>query len=197
MAAVNELSAIPFGALIGGPMTAAIEAQSKAALASVEFIRAVGFDNDGNIHNVVFKYKAGPEESDVQELQVPLLTIVPIPFLRIDNMDINFKASISQSTETSNSSSSVLEAGASVEAGASYLFAKAKMSASVSSKKDTSSTKDSRYAVEYTMDINVHAVQDDVPGGMAKVLNLLTESIDRNLQNQAGNGGNGNGNGDG
>ena len=71
MAAVNELSAIPFGALIGGPMTAAIEAQSKAALASVEFIRAVGFDNDGNIHNVVFKYKAGPEESDVQELQVP------------------------------------------------------------------------------------------------------------------------------
>ena len=198
MPVANELSAIPFGALIGGPMTAAIEAQSKAAMASVEFIRAVGFDDEDNVINVVFKYKSGPGDSDVQTLEVPLLTIVPIPFLRIDNMDINFKASISQSTETSDTSSSTLEKGASVKAGASYWFVKAEMNASVSSKKDTSSTKDSRYAVEYTMDINVHAVQDDIPGGMAKVLNLLNESIDRNLQQRPGNGNNGaNGNGNG
>jgi hypothetical protein len=32
------------------------------------------------------------------------------------------------------------------------------------------------------MDINVHAVQDDVPAGLAKVLNLLNESMDRKLQ---------------
>ena len=68
MAAVNELSAIPFGALIGGPMTAAIEAQSKAALASVEFIRAVGFDDDGYVHNVDFKYKAGPEDRNYRSV---------------------------------------------------------------------------------------------------------------------------------
>jgi hypothetical protein len=66
MSVVNELSAIPFGALIGGPMTAAIEAQSKAAMASVEFIRAVGFDEEGNELNVVFKYKSGPDEKYVQ-----------------------------------------------------------------------------------------------------------------------------------
>lgn len=188
MAVVNELSAIPFGALIGGPLTAAIEAQSKAALASVAFIRAVGFDSEGKVLNVVFKYKAGPEEDSVQELQVPLLTIVPIPFLRIDNMDINFKASLSQSAETQDKSSSVTEAGATVSAGAKYLFVNAQMSASVSSKKDTTSSRDSRYAVEYTMDINVHAVQDDMPGGMAKVLNLLTESIDRQLQTRTSGG---------
>jgi len=189
MAVVNELAAIPFGALIGGPMTAAIEAQSKAAMASVEFIRAVGFDADKNVQNVVFKYRSGPGPSDVQTLEVPLLTIIPIPFLRIDNMDIHFKASLSQSTETSDSTGSVTEAGASVSAEASYWLVKAKMNASVSSKKDTSSTRDSRYAVEYTMDINVHAVQDDVPGGMAKVLNLLTESIDRSLQARTDGGG--------
>lgn len=182
MAVVNELSAIPFGALIGGPMTAAIEAQSKAALASVDFIRAVGFDEDGNILNVVFKYKAGTEDDDVQELQVPLLTIVPIPFLRIDNMDINFKASLSQSTETTDQTTNVTEKEAKISAGAKYWFVNAQMSASVSSKKDTTSSRDSRYAVEYTMDINVHAVQDDIPSGMAKVLNLLSESIDRQLQ---------------
>ena len=187
MAAVNELSAIPFGALIGGPLSAAIEAQSKAALASVDFIRAVGFDSDGNVLNVVFKYKGAKDEQgqeSEQTLQVPLLTIVPIPFIRIDNMDIGFKASISQSTQTQDKSSSVSEASAGITAKASYLWASAQMNASVSSKKDTSSTRDSRYAVEYTMDINVHAVQDDMPGGMAKVLNLLTESIDRQLQSR-------------
>jgi len=185
VAVVNELSAIPFGALIGGPLSAAIEAQSKAALASVDFIRAVGFDSEDKVLNVVFKYKGGTNgEDSEQTLEVPLLTIVPIPFIRIDNMDIGFKASLSQSTQTQDKSSSVREASAGVTAKASYLWASAQFNASVSSKKDTSSTRDSRYAVEYTMDINVHAVQDDMPGGMAKVLNLLTESIDRQLQNR-------------
>jgi hypothetical protein len=56
------------------------------------------------------------------------------------------------------------------------------MSASISSKKDSSATRDSRYSVEYTMDINVHAVQDDIPAGLAKVLGLLNESMERQLQ---------------
>lgn len=184
MAAINALSAIPFGTLIGGPLNAAVEAQAKAAMTTVDFIRNVGFDKDGNVVNVVFKYKGGPAPTDMIELHVPLLTIVPIPFLRIDNMDINFKASISQSTETKEAEASSFGASATMTASAAYWFLKAEMSATVSSKKDTSSSRDSRYAVEYTMDINVHAVQDDVPGGLGKVLNLLTESIERNLPEQ-------------
>src|SRR5512143_3437479 len=113
MAVVNELAAIPFGTLIGGPLTAAIEAQAKAALSTVEFIRAVGFHSEddqknkkGDLVYVVFRYKNGASDDDLMELQVPLLTIVPIPFLRIENMDIHFKASLSQSTETKQTESS-------------------------------------------------------------------------------------------
>ena len=188
MAVVNELAAIPFGTLIGAPLTAAIEAQAKAALTTVEFIRAVGFKKDaqdkdtGDLVNITFNYRTGPKDSDLMSLEVPLLTIVPIPFLRIENMDIHFKASLSQSMETKDTVSSSLSSEAKVSGSARYWFFKADMSASVSSKKDSSSTRDSRYAVEYTMDINVHAVQDDVPGGLAKVLNLLNESVDRTLQ---------------
>jgi hypothetical protein len=181
MAVVNELAAIPFGYLIGAPLSAAIEAQAKAAMTTVEFIRAVGLTKEGEIINVKFLYKNGPEDTDLMELQVPLLTIVPIPFLRIENMDIHFKASLSQSMETSDKVSSSI--GASVTTGvSSSWFVKASLNATVSSKKDTSSTRDSRYAVEYTMDINVHAVQDDMPGGLAKILNLLNESMDHTLK---------------
>lgn len=177
MAAITkELSAIPFGALIGGPLTAAVEAQAKAAYSSVEFINAVGFKDDREVINVEFKYQGG-RGAGKQTLTVPLLTIVPIPFIRIDNMDIGFKASMSQSTGTEEKESKSLGASSKVSAGGKYFFVKASLDASVSSKKDSSSTKTSKYSVEYTIDINVHAVQDDMPAGMSKVLNILTDSI--------------------
>lgn len=185
MPAINELSAIPFGSLIGGPLIAAIEAQAKSAMTTVDFINAVGFygdENDKKVRNIAFSYRTGPNETDLAQLAVPILSIVPIPFLRIENMDIHFKASISQSMETKETESSATDAQAGFRAGGGWGPFKAEMNASVSSKKDSSSTRDSRYSVEYTMDINVHAVQDDIPAGLAKVLGLLGESMDRQLQ---------------
>ena len=180
MALEQRLASIPFGSLIGGPMNAAIQAQANAALSTVDFIKSVGFVKD-KVVNVVFKYGNGNAE---QTLEVPLLTIVPIPFIRIDDMNISFKASMSQSTESEESEKKSKEVSASLTAGASYWFAKAEMSASVSSKKDSSSTKNSKYAVEYTIDVDVHAVQDDMPAGMAKILNILATSIDNQQEIQ-------------
>jgi hypothetical protein len=66
------------------------------------------------------------------------------------------------------------------KASGNILIAKAsmEMNIGVSSKKDSSSTRDSKYSVEYTMDVAVKAGQDDMPAGMAKVLEMLNESID-------------------
>lgn len=179
----NRLKAIPFGALIGGPLNAAIRAQATAANSTVDFIKQIGFKDDGTVNNVTFTYGDG---SNQQTLVVPILTIVPIPFIRIDDMNIQFKASMSQSSETNESESKSLAAEAKLTASARYWLFKAEMSASVSSKKDSSSTKNSKYAVEYTIDVNVHAVQDDMPAGMSKVLNILTESIERQQQATSG-----------
>lgn len=181
----NNLATIPFFALIGGPMNAAIEAQASAAKSTVDFIKTVGFDDKNKVNNVIFKYGEGEVE---QTLKVPLLTIVPIPFIRIDDMTINFKASMSQSTETEDTTSTSTTKEAKISGSASYWFVKVKMSGSVSSKKDSTSTQNSKYAVEYTIDVNVHAVQDDMPAGMAKILNILAESIERQ-QEGGGKGG--------
>ncbi len=93
----NQLGALPFGSLIGGPLNAAIEAQAQAALSSVDFIQKVGLTEDGAVQNVKFKY-VDSTSKDVT-LEVPLLTIVPVPFIRIDDMTIDFKANISAATE--------------------------------------------------------------------------------------------------
>src|SRR5712691_3717261 len=41
--AVETVSSLPFGMLIGAPLTAAIEAQTQAAKATIDFILLVGF----------------------------------------------------------------------------------------------------------------------------------------------------------
>lgn len=199
--ATRALGALPFGNIVGGPLVAAVNAQAQAARSSVEFIESVGFnevettigegdDKKTTVHTevrtVTFKYQSGNEQVD---LVVPILTIVPIPFIRIDDMTIQFKANISaEATTTSNTESSRdidVDASASGSYTAGPWAARADFNASYSSKKDSTSSANSKYAVEYTMDVYVHAVQDDMPAGLNKVLNMLTESIHVSSNNPA------------
>jgi hypothetical protein len=170
----QQIGMLPFGSLIGGPLNAAVEAQANAATTSLEFIKSLTETDDKKVLSVTFKYKNG---DDVKELEVPLISIVPIPFLRIDSMDIGFKANVSATNNTTDSTTKSDTRTGKMSVSANHWFVKASLDASVSSKKDSTSTRDSKYSVEYTMDINVHAVQDDMPAGLAKVLNILTESV--------------------
>lgn len=189
---IEDLQAMPFGEMIGGPLSACVEAQEKAALTTVNFIRNVGFvkDKDNNptdtVVNVTFMYK---RENKMVELTVPLLTIVPIPFIAIDTVNINFKANLkSFQRETGkqkeaesdyqhnyeNSSTKKASLGwGSVSRDRSYSSA----TATVSTKKDSVATQTSQYSVEATIDINVVAHQESMPAGMAKVLEMLNQAI--------------------
>ncbi|MGB3266024.1 MAG: DUF2589 domain-containing protein [Microcoleus sp.] len=190
--AVKQLGALPFGNIIGGPLVAAIEAQAKAARSTVEFIESVSFaplpeGSEANaareIQNIEFKYESKNPEGESQQvvLTVPLLAIVPIPYIRIDDMTIQFKANISAETAsqdtTTKSTTTDINANVTGKYGWGPAKVEASFSAAYSAKKDSSSAANSKYSVEYTMDVYVHAVQDDMPAGMQKVLNILNESI--------------------
>ena len=184
LVATNALQSIPFGSIIGAPLSACIEAQANAAKTSWEFIRDVGLmdTEDGKGKQAIYVSFEFRKNGRSTTLSVPLLTIVPIPYLAIKDIDISFKASISASSSASTTVKKSLEVGASLKAKAGVnlgLFkGSMEMSASVSSKKDSTSTRDSKYSVEYTMDVSVKAGQDDMPAGMAKVLEILNQSID-------------------
>jgi hypothetical protein len=49
--------------------------------------------------------------------------------------------------------------------------------AGYSSKKDSKATQDSKYSVEYTLDIAVQAEQAGLPQGLATILNILQEGV--------------------
>jgi hypothetical protein len=175
--ATSALAAIPFDNLIAAPLQAAIKAQALAAMQTVDFIRAVGLQEvDGIVQavNVTFLFQKGGRTVN---LIVPLLTIVPIPFIRIDSMSIDFKANISATAATTLNESASSAFDGKVSTSAKWLFVNVNFDASYSSKKDSTATANSTYSVEYTMNVAVRATQDSMPAGLASILNILQESI--------------------
>ncbi len=184
-ATTQALQALPFSSLIGGPLQACIQAQSQAAMTTIEFIDAVGLYEDPVTHEkktvtVEFQYqKAG----ETVKLVVPLLTIVPIPYISINQINIDFTANLSASsssvTEKTKENNIGAELDAGFQAGWGPYSAKADLKANYSSKKSSRASQESKYSVEYTMNVNVSAGQASMPAGLATVLNILQEGIEQ------------------
>lgn len=178
---VNELNSLDFSVYIGGPMQAAIKAQHDASMSQVNFIKEVGFEGTGAasvLRYVDFQYKksvpsnvAGNDTlvDSTVTLKVPLLSMLTIPALRIDEMTIDFNAKLN-SVET-QSISSEFSGNASV----SGKFWKVKFNASASYKKTNSST--STTEKTYTLGVHVRAVNDELPAGLSRIMDMLEDAI--------------------
>lgn len=184
--ATNALQAIPFSALIGGPLDACIKAQANSAMTSWQFINEVGLyvnpeTGEKKAVQVVFSYNSNGQ---MTTLVVPLLTIVPIPYLAIDEVTIDFMANISAASSSvqEDSSNTDLNVDATAEAsiGVGPFSLKIKASANYSSKQASKSSQESKYSVEYTMNVGVKAGQADMPPGLGTILNILQSSATSN-----------------
>ena len=69
-----------------GPLNAIVNAQAQAAMSTINFIRSIGFDKDNKTINVNFSYQSINATSGLltkHVLSVPVLTILPIPYIRV------------------------------------------------------------------------------------------------------------------
>ena len=117
-----------------------------------------------------------PESPAVyQEMKfsVPILTMLPIPFIKVDIMTIDFNAKIT-SMET-QSESSDLSIGVALEVKQRWPGGSAKLNVSVAYKKSTASG--SSIERTYSMAIHVQASQDEMPAGMEKLLGILESAM--------------------
>lgn len=195
----QELSSIDFESMIGGPLVAVINAQAQAAMSTVNFIKEVGFkkpeddfDAGGDTGTedpiyVSFKYpkelspyqpatESAPAVAAVyetQELKVPILTMLPIPFIRIDETTIDFNAKINSVSYRKTDTS--LKVDASLEAKAGWLWGSAKLKVSTSFQRNTQ--QGNTVNRTYSLAVHVKAVQDEMPAGMEKILNILEDAI--------------------
>lgn len=180
--AISALQGLPFDNLIGGPLNACISAQADAAQSTLNFIEQVGLNEDENGNKeAVYVYFSFIQNGRKAVLSVPLLTIVPIPYICINTIDINFKASVSgvESSSFTNSLSEDYSRETKTEKKKGWFRKKTtSINTSFSSKKDSTATKNSSFSIEATIDVAVHASQESMPAGMAKILEMLGGALD-------------------
>lgn len=164
---------------------AVVNAQARAALSTINFVESVGFDENGTCIYATFDYNVTNSttgEINENTISVPFLTIVPIPFLRVQEVTVNFNAKISSVTSastTSNTTSSVVGSLSAHVGGFS-----ASMTASYSNQvSEANSNTEQR---EFSMSIYVHASQAELPAGTAKLLSILEEAIMISLRSANG-----------
>jgi hypothetical protein len=210
-----SFSGLPMGDLIGGPLNASCDAQVRLAMATVNFIKVVGFEEpakpetgttidpwSGDPRTAKFKFKrpvivepavpptpAGTDASgnpvpavpgkaavinvEEVEINVPVLAIVKIPSLSITQVDITFDMEV-KSSESSKSSE---DKSGSVEAQAKFGWGlwggSVSIKGSVATHKENTRTSDNsaKYHVE------VHAKDSGMPEGLARVLDILQQSV--------------------
>ena len=116
---------------------------------------------------------AVPAVWETQQLQVPILTMLPIPFIRVDLTTIDFNAKINSVEYTKTDTNLKVDAG--LEAKAGWLWGSAKLKVNTSYQRTTQ--QGSTVERTYSMAVHVKAVQDEMPAGMEKILNSLEEAI--------------------
>lgn len=111
------------------------------------------------------------EYQDVQ-LSVPILSILPIPYLRVEETTIDFNAKINSMVyQKTDTKMKFTKTGS----WSGFLWGAAQMKTSFSYQRNT--TSGSNVQRTYSLAIHVRAVQDEMPGGMEKVLGILEDSI--------------------
>lgn len=175
MAIAEQFAGLRMDQLIGGPLSAAADASTLLANSTASFINRVGFDNKGNVRNVAFGYQRrtpnedGTSSIDEMKVSVPLLAIVPIPNLQIDEVNILFDMEVKQSERSESS----LDMGATLDASAKFGCVKVNVSGSVSSHQ--SNTRSTDNSAKYHVD--VRATNHGIPEGLARVLDMMAANV--------------------
>lgn len=184
----GTLQNIPFGSMIGGPLSACIDAQREAAETSVDFITKVGLNIDPKTgeKSAIYVSFSFIQNGRKVVINVPLLALVPIPYIAINTIDINFKATVNgvecESYENTSSVENKQDRNTKSNSRRGFILnrrkTETKINTSFSTKRDSKSTQDSKFSVEATIDVAVHASQESMPAGMAKILEMLGAAMD-------------------
>lgn len=175
MAIGEQFAGLPMDQLIGAPLTAAADASLRLANSTADFINRVGFDANGNLRNVAFKYEKrsmnedGTSNLDEMKVEVPMLAIVPIPNLQVDEVNILFDMEVKQSEKSESS----MDVGATLNATANFGIVKVSVSGSVSVHQ--ANTRSSDNSAKYHVD--VRATNHGIPEGLARVLDMMAANV--------------------
>lgn len=173
----TEFQNLPLEALIAAPLSGAVRAQQIAAQTTLDFLQSM-IETDGKVKTVDFSFAmqsmtaTGQNSSQTMSIKAPLMSIVPIPHLRIDAVSVNFKYEVTQVVKETKA----INGNADLKLGLSPILAKfvdVSLSGSVAGN-TSSETSTNRSG---TLDVTVHASEAPVPEGLERLLSLLAKAV--------------------
>ncbi|MDD1781668.1 DUF2589 domain-containing protein [Enterovibrio sp. ZSDZ35] len=202
----QQFAGLPMRALIGGPLNAAAQANSMMAVTQTKFMLDTCFNKKSDSEDkgqdtlepimvtmqitrgVISEGEAKEGEApDVNitnvttEFDVPLLTIVPLNSLGVDNVQVDFEMEVksSYSDESSQSTSSKTSEQGSFSAKLGEGWWSVEVKGSISHDSQSASAQKSTYQksnnAKYT--VSVHAGQLSLPQGVTTIIQAFTNSI--------------------
>ena len=175
MAIAEQFAGLQMDQLIGGPLSAAADASIQLANSTAAFINQVGFERNGKVRTVAFSYQRrsmnedGTSNLDDMKVDVPMLAIVPIPNLQVDEVNILFDMEVKQSEK----SEKTMDLGANLTGSLNLGIFKVNVTGSVSA--HSSNTRSSDNSAKYHVD--VRASNHGMPEGLARVLDMMAVNI--------------------
>lgn len=145
-----------FKNIIGGPLLACVKAQKEAALTSYDYLKQMGFERDDSqlgdykpIHMVFYFIR----DDGTYRLSIPLVSILPAPYLNIGHVDLRYQATVTALDENTFKAK----------------YAPAEASITLSGEEQATAQFKAREAI----DIHIHASTVSLPSGMAKLMEIL------------------------
>ena len=180
-------SAMSLYQLMGAPLQALVEAETNAAFATARFIREVGFsekvpegdehvmEDFGSLRMVIFKHEKidANGEKRVYKVEVPLLSLVPIPALQIKDANLDFYVKIvdnpkvTQSIETEEEEKKLHLKGFSASPPRDLKGTIGRTQTDISRKS----------ALDMQIKVNIRMEQADVPAGLGRLFNLMADNV--------------------
>ena len=158
------LQELDFNRILGAPLSACVNAQEEAAQATLQYLNEVVFtqagDDDSSLEPVTASFYF-ESAGQVHRIVMPLLLIVPVPYLQIDRVDLTFQATVTESRMNHDTRK---------------LSLKAKYSAPGDSAEVSKETK-AEYMNKRCIDINLSVTSADMPMGISKLLEIFNNQL--------------------
>ncbi len=187
----DQFRGLPMNDLIGAPLIAACDAQLKLANATAQFIQTVGFlppadpskGGVGDVRTALFRYarpsltlpanEAGVVPQEQVDIEVPLLAIVRVPTLAVDEVEITFDMEVKNSESSKDSDDKSGSFSGTGQVGWGPFSLSVTVSGSVSSHKEN--TRSSDQSAKYH--VMVRATDKGMPEGLARVIDIMAQSV--------------------
>lgn len=170
--------------LIAGPLIATIEADSLSAQKYLDYLMRIAFESynpvtgeTGALRMLTFSYM----EQDVngsrkQTVHIPILTLVPLPLLQIQEADFDFDIKILDALSQTSEEKFSLEEGKGVRAPQEDNGLKLRVSLAPKQGEQSASS-NVQQSLSANMKVKVKMRQADMPAGLSNLLHLTANNV--------------------